>query len=266
MCTSFVCYSKKTYIGMNFDISERPIKLSMRGADQLIVTQKEGSRFLPAFGFNKSGSFMNMQMVDSNETGKYRRSKNCVHINRVFDDVLGRKTNPTELEAYLHDKVVVNVPNISVHSLIAGRERIAHVVEPGRTTLSFDGTSQDFLVLTNFPLVDFVDRDYREVTGSGAERYKTCYKLLSESQQDFNLEQGFSILGETTQTDGDFPTQLSTLAIPEEGLVYFVIKREFAKRYLFSFADDTIRTTESFVHQYQLVLGNKGVLISELVE
>jgi hypothetical protein len=72
MCTSFVLYSDKTYIGMNFDISDRPIKLSMRGTDQFLVFQKDGPSFFPAFGINRSGTFMNLLMVDPNEAGKYR--------------------------------------------------------------------------------------------------------------------------------------------------------------------------------------------------
>jgi hypothetical protein len=266
MCTSFVLYADKTYIGMNFDISDRPIKLSMRGADQLLVFQKDGPRFYPAFGINKSGTFMNLLMVEANEAGKYRRGKNCVHIIRVFDDVLGGQTSPAGLGAYLRDKAVVNVPNISVHSMVAGGDRCAYVVEPGRTNIPFDGASADFLVLTNFPLSDFVDRDYRDVTGGGADRYKTCYRMLSESEHAFDVDQGFAILEKTSQAAGDYPTQFSMLGVPEDGIVHFSIRRAFSKRYTFSFVDNTARTEKGFQHQNHRVLDNKGVLLSELGE
>jgi hypothetical protein len=264
MCTSFVLYSDKTYIGMNFDISDRPIKLSMRGTGQLLVSQKDGPSFLPAFGINRSGTFMNLLMVDPNEAGKYRRGKDCVHIIRVFDDVLAGQTSPVALGAYLRDKTVVNVPNTSVHSMVAGRDRCAYVIEPGRTNVSFDSVGGDFLVLTNFPLSDFVDRDYRDVTGGGADRYKTCYEMLSENKHAFNVDQGLAILEGTSQSAGDYPTQFSMLAVPEDGIVYFAIKREFSRRYAFSFADDTVRTGESFERQNHRVLDKKGVLLSEL--
>jgi hypothetical protein len=54
------------------------------------------------------------------------------------------------------------------------------------------------------------------------------------------------------------------LAVPEDGIVYFAIKREFSRRYAFSFADDTVRTGESFERQNHRVLDKKGVLLSEL--
>jgi hypothetical protein len=89
MCTSFVVYREKTVIGMNFDISKRPIKMVLRDDNQLIILQKENEQFLPAFGLNKNGTFINLLSVDPNEEGKYRRGKNCVHIMKLFDDVLG---------------------------------------------------------------------------------------------------------------------------------------------------------------------------------
>ena len=257
-------YAAKTYIGMNFDIPDRPIKLTLKGTDQLLVLQKDGPKFFPAFGINKSGTFMNLLMVDPNEAGRYRRSKNCIHIMRVFDAVLDGKVSLDDLGAYLQDKAVVNVPGISVHSLVAGRGRCAHVVEPGRVNIPFDGTSSDFLVLTNFPLSDFVGQNYREVTGSGADRYKTCYRMLSESEHAFGIDQGFSILQETAQSTGDYPTQFSMLAIPEDDTVHFTIGREFSRRYAFSFADNAVRTNEGFKHQNHQALGKKGVLLSEL--
>jgi hypothetical protein len=251
---------------MNFDISDRQIKLSMRGSDQLVVFQKDGHKFFPAFGINSNGTFMNLHIVDPNEAGKYRRGKNCVHIIRIFDDILNGQISPDALSDFLQGKTIVNVPNISVHSMVAGRDRCAYVVEPGRNSIPFDRASRDFLVLTNFPLSDYVDQDYHEVTGDGADRYKKCYKMLLESKNTFNADQGFAILEETSQSAGIFPTQFSMLAIPEGSIVYFAIKGEFSKRYTFSFADNTVRAGAGFEHQNHRKIDNKGVLLSELGE
>jgi hypothetical protein len=249
---------------MNFDISDRPIKLSLSGFDQLLIFQKDGSSFYPAFGINRSGSFMNLLMVDPNEAGKYRRGKGCVHIIRIFDDILGGRVSPDGLDSYLMDKTVVNVPEISVHSMIAGRDRRAYVVEPGRANIPFTSESSDFLILTNFPLSDFIDRDYRDVTGNGAERYKTCFEMLSERKHAFNVNHGFVILEATSQSAGDYPTQLSMLAVPEDETVFFATKRDFGKRFVFSFEDNTLRLQSSSTQQEGFILERKGILLSEL--
>jgi hypothetical protein len=59
-----VVYSDKTYIGMNFDISDRPIALSLKNNDPFLVSQRDGTTFYPAFGLNRSGAFMNLLMVE----------------------------------------------------------------------------------------------------------------------------------------------------------------------------------------------------------
>lgn len=264
MCTSFVLYADQTYIGMNLDISDRPIKFGMRGADQLLVTLHDGSRFSPAFGINRSGTFMNLLMVDPIEAGVYRRGKNCVHINQIYDDVLTGEIAPDALSDFLRDKAVVNVPNFSLHSMIAARDRNAYVIEPGRANLPFDGNSHDFLVLTNFPLADFADRDYRAVTGVGADRYITACAMLSERAHPFSVEQGFAILAATSQAGGDFPTQLSMLAIPEADIVYFALARDYSRRYAFSFADTTIRADAGFQSTGAWRLDGRGITFAEL--
>ena len=263
MCTSFVLYSDKTYIGMNLDISERPIALSLKGRDQFLVLQKEGPSFYPAFGLNRSGAFMNLLMVESNEAGKYRRGKDCVHIMRIFEGVLGGLIGPDALETLLREKTVVNVPSISVHSMVTGKDRYACIIEPGRTNIHLN-SSRSFLVLTNFPLSDFAESDYCAVEGAGADRHKTCYRMLLESQGAFRIDRGLAILEATAQVTGDWPTQFSMLAVPEDECLYFTLKRNYQKRYRFSFVDHVVQTDQGFARQQGHILDKKGTLLSEL--
>ena len=174
MCTSFVLCADKTYIGMNFDIFDRPILLSLKGSDQLIVLQYDGAGFQHAFGINQSGTFMNMLMVEPNEAGKYRRGKDCIHVSRLFDEILGGKFDPASVDRLLIEKAIVNGPAmVSVYNMLAMVGRQVWVVEPGRGVIPFGVTGNDFMALTNFPLSDFIGRDYSQVTGGGADRYKT---------------------------------------------------------------------------------------------
>lgn len=264
MCTSFVLYSDKTYIGMNFDISDRPISLNLKGGDQFLVMQKDGPSFLPAFGINAKGTFMNLMMVDPTGAGQYRRGKDCVHIIRIFEDVLGGKIDPEGLNQLLLDKAIVNAPAISVHSMVAGKNREALVIEPGRGNIYLDPAGENFMALTNFPLSVFQGTAYSDVTGCGAERYKTCCRMMSENQNGFSEDIGFAILEKTSQSRGDFPTQFSMLAVPEDEVVYFMLKRDFRRRFAFSFGDHNIRTENGFEIQKNRLLDKKAILLSEL--
>ncbi|MED4753070.1 hypothetical protein [Brevibacillus choshinensis] len=264
MCTSFVVHGERTLIGMNFDISERPIKLVYQKDSQLIVLQEEHGQFLPAFGINKSGTFMNLHMVEENEAGKYRRGKNCVHIMKLFEDVLGEKLALADVSAFVSDHFLVNVPGHSVQSLIAGRNQQAWVVEPGKGALDVANVDPNFLVMTNFSL--FERNENECITGevAGADRYQAVSKRLTSFQEQLELETCFSILQDAVQKDGDFPTQLSLIVVPDEGLVYFALHANFEKIYCFSFHNQHIRTEKGFQSPLQSTLTKKGVAISEL--
>ncbi|KZE68935.1 hypothetical protein AWM68_01305 [Fictibacillus phosphorivorans] len=264
MCTSFVLHKDKPYIGMNFDISKRPIKIALVGDDQLIISQKEGGRFLPAFGLNKNGTFMNLQIVDPNEEGKYRRGKNCVHIMRLFDEVLSGKVATAELPSYLQEKEVVNVPEYSVHSLIAAPNNKSYIVEPGRQYLDADSIKNDFMVLTNFSVADNLSSDLETIDGPGSERYKIVYSKIQNNVDDFSVEKGLTVLREACQFDGNYPTQLSLIFSPEENSVYFTLNGDFDKKFRFSFLENKITTISGFEKESDVVLTKKGILLSEL--
>jgi hypothetical protein len=256
MCTSFVWHGTQTLIGMNFDISERPIKLSLQD-NGFLVLQRENGQFLPAFGVNANGTFMNLLMVDECEEGKYRRGKNCVHIMRLFDDVLTERIELSDLPSFLAEKTIVNVPHYSVHSMIAGKN-VSYIVEPGRANINMSSQDQRFKVLTNFPLSDYAHETYDCVQGCGSERYQTAYAIL-EKEHTFDVDRAFSILQKTAQTDGEFPTQLSLVVIPEQGIISFTIGQHFHTRFQFSFATQQITGGTK-----PITLSKKGVLLSEL--
>jgi hypothetical protein len=249
---------------MNFDISDRPIVLALKGGDQFIATQKETDTFYPAFGLNRSGTFVNLLMVAPTETGRYRRGKNVVHIIHLFDDLLGGLLPPGSLEALLREKTVVNVPNLSLHCLVVGKDGCACVVEPGRTTTYLRGRNRNFLALSNFPLADFANQSYTATSGAGADRYQTCYRMLEETESSFSVEQGFAILEATAQYAGAYPTQVSMLAVPEDELIHFSIQRRFHRRYVFSFADHAVRTESGFTQPRCRELYKSGIRLSAL--
>jgi hypothetical protein len=264
MCTSFVVNSEQTVIGMNFDISRRPIKFVLHNDNQLFILQSEDGQFLPAFGMNKSGTFMNLLMVEPNDEGKYRRGKNCVHVMRLFDEVLSEKIQLPLLPDYLNMNTVVNVPNYSVQSMIAGIDRHSYIVEPGKKNLDLNAIDSDFMVLTNFSLSSHTDDAFEQVSKPGNERYKKAYDSIVRDKETFNSDKGFSVLKATAQHGGEYPTQLSMISMPEESLIYFTLNGDFDKIYEFSFVNNQIRTSIGFVNDKNYTLTKKGILLTEL--
>lgn len=264
MCTSFVVHLEKTFIGMNFDISRRPIKIILQGEDQILILQNDNGQFYPAFGFNGDGTFMNLLMVDPIEEGKYRRGKNCVHIMKLFEEVLSGRIEISSLKDFLDANAIVNVPNHSVHSMIGGKNRKTFIVEPGRKNIDINTTNQNFMVLTNFSLSDNIDQEYTNVKGHGSDRYIKAYETITNNKETFNIETSFVLLQETVQHDGEYPTQFSLIFIPEESKAYFTLNGDFKRIFEFSFITKQIQTVKGFTSHNSLTLTRKGVLLSEL--
>jgi hypothetical protein len=264
MCTSFVLHEDQTYVGMNFDLSERPIKMALTSDNQLLILQKEGGRFLPAIGFNKKGIFMNLHMVNPNEEGKYKRNKNSIHMMRLFDEVLTEKIKTAVLPIYLEEKEIVNVPDYSVQSLIVGPNQKSFIVEPGRKQIDTHEREDDFMVLTNFSVRDAMKHEDTELQGPGSDRYQVAFDELANRRGNFSVEQGLTILKKTAQREGDYPTQLSIIFSPEEESFYFSLKGDFKRLYKFSFSDRMITTVRGFEHDLGFLVKKKGVLLSAL--
>lgn len=263
MCTSFVKYADKTYIGMNFDISDRPIQFKLAYKQALLISQDDGTGFKASFGINHAGAFMNLQLVDPTPSAVYKRSSSNIHIFKIFEAVLDNKVTPATLMDMIGDKRLVNVPNLSLHSLITGPGRDACIIEPGRSRQPITRGKNDYLLLTNFPLADENGDLTGVVQGDGADRYTACAALLPGAA--FSVDQGFAALAASAQTGGDWPTQVSILAVPEDEQVYLSLRHDYSKRLVFSFADRTIRTDFGYAQPKSTTLPVNGVLLSDLL-
>ncbi|RDI45514.1 hypothetical protein [Falsibacillus pallidus] len=258
MCTSFVLNAEKRFIGMNFDIGDRPIKFSHTNDGRLTIFQSDSGTFLPALGMNKNGAFMNLQMVEGREEGNYRRGKNVVHIIRLFDEVLSGKLDSINLAELLSEKNIVNVPGHSVHSLLCTNQRETFIVSPGREHMDAGGGKVQ--VLTNFPLSQSASN--YSTSEPGMDRYQIVKNYLNEEENNFSIDKGFEVLEKACQSRGDYPTQLSLIFLPDEKELYFSIKRNFEDRFCFSFDKGLVSNVES---DQSWKVGKKGLLLSDLM-
>jgi hypothetical protein len=80
----------------------------------------------------------------------------------------------------------------------------------------------------------------------------------------FSLDQGLDVLAATAQKAGDYPTQFSMLATPEDEHIVFCLKHNFNKRFSFSFADGVLRTEMGFAHPHSRMLDSRGIFLTEL--
>ncbi len=248
MCTSFAINQTQALVAMNFDISSRPIGFSMPNPQQLVIVQSAQGQWLPAIGMTSTGRFINLQMLAASAVGVYRRSKDVVHMLKVFGQFLAGTIDLAALQT----QQIVNVPNHSVHSLVRDEQGQIGILEPGQTGLV---QHDQQLIQTNFSLHTTPVASLSQQPS--AERYLTCQHLLMKQQPD--LEQAFEILAATRQTSGDYPTQLALVFEPTQQTVWLTQPDQPARRWRFRFADQQLISGD---HTYQL--GKKRLLLSSL--
>lgn len=265
MCTSFVYRDQTVLVGMNFDNNGKECKLVFKDGNQFVVMVHVNGTFYPSFGVNRNGTFINDQLVDSNGEGAYKRqNENRWVTTNLIGKVLTEEIPFASLQEVLRQKTIVNTPNTSTHCMIADRLGHVHIVEPGRRNLFSPATESPFYLMTNFPLAEYQPMRPDEVRGSGADRFQTAYRRLSECQGTLDVDAGFAILEAVKQEKGEWMTEFSMISVPAERVVYFSLNGDFQKRLKFSFADSQIKTAKGFAEDICLVLTGKGITKPEL--
>lgn len=219
MCTSFVYRKNIVLVGMNFDNDGREYHVSDIDGKGFLIAVKMGDVFFPSIGISSNGIFVNDQMVDPNEKGVYKRqnAKRWV-TSKLIETILKTNINFSEIISLLEQVEIVNVPKLSTHNLIVGRNGDICVVEPGRKNIISKKEESDWFILTNFPISDYKGATPTNVTGSGSDRYMKGLNLLKKKNNQMSIQSGFSILKELQQNNSAWITELS--------LIYDVTNRE----------------------------------------
>ena len=224
MCTSFVWRSGgSVLVAMNFD---NPDPFTVEATeDRLVVRTVTARGSVPTFGVRADGTFVNHLLVDDHGQGRYKRaSRTVTHTTKLVTDILSGVVTTADLDTYLTQMTVTNVPNMCAHCLVADQFGNAWVVEPGRGTISSPASSSPFLVMTNFCLCD-VDES-AVPCGSGADRYITATKMLAD-RDSLDVGQALDILAATRQVDGQWPTAYSLIYSIPENAVYTCGRDDF---------------------------------------
>lgn len=263
MCTSFTVFSPQPLVAMNFDFYF-PVKVALMGGNQFSMMVYRNKRYRRALGINQDGTFMNIQIIGGGDKARSgRKSNTTTPVPSLLSDVLTGAIPPDKLDDYFATHTIVNRPNGSVQDVILTGEGNFYIIEPGRTIHNRDSLGGDFVLLTNFPLSQYMpitEENYKTVP---CWRYQTAYPMLKEDVP-MDVDRAFEILEAVHQKSGKYPTLFSLVWLPEEKVVYFSMSSQFNKRFKFSFADNIVRTDKGFDHYREAVLTRLGLLPARL--
>ncbi|WP_238860605.1 hypothetical protein [Clostridium sp. YIM B02569] len=232
MCTSFVYRGQDTIIGMNFDNNGMKYAIDTKNPNWFTILVDGGRGKSPSFGVDKFGRFFNNLAVDSNGKGLYRRpSKKVTHTTKLIIDIINDVICTENLEEYLKDIEVVNMPNWSCHNMICDSNANVWIVEPGRGSISNPAKSSPFYVMTNFSLWDNLYENIK----CDCNRFKTVSCALEKTKQ-VNVETAFTILDTVSQRNGEWITAFSMVYSKNLHTVYYSLNGNFNERFEYKFS------------------------------
>jgi len=157
---------------------------------------------------------------------------------------------------------LVNSSYISLHTLYADARANAFVAEPTDGATGVTPLDGDFIVMTNFPVFELVNRNGKGSEGVGADRYRTAYSMLNKAKDDFDVLDAFKILSAARMTD-EFSTQCSLVFDPVEGEIYFAMKRNYEQIWKASILTGSIESWTG-LENWSAKLGANGIQASAL--
>ena len=269
-CTSYVVYSSNIYYGMNFDYPDVVLLFT--------ITQTQNFKIFQAFfiqngdtsvicGMNSGGLFSSIQMLYPQLTSwpaPQPTDKN------LYDAYLLALYNSSDLQTALSfinllGIKVKHIPGYTLHDFFADKNKNAYVLEVGENENLITPIQNNFMVMTNFSNYDFAGKPLDQISGAGADRYKTAYEYIEANKDTFTFNNGIETLQKTIQTSGDYKTQVSFLFDPINNEVYIALKRDFTKIWKVSIGNETIETYAGFNQYTQIPITAAGISSTELL-
>ena len=268
-CTSYAVYGNKIYYGMNFDYPDVEILFT--------ITQTQNFKIFQAFfiqngdtsvicGMNSGGLFSSIQMLYPQLTSWPTPQPTD---KTLYDAYLLALYNSSDLEAAFNliktfGIKVKHIPGTTLHDFFADKNGKAYVLEVGESDNLITPIENNFMVMTNFSNYDFAGKPLDQINGVGADRYKTAYQYIEANKDTFSFNNGIETLRLTTQTSGDYQTQVSFLFDPGNNEVYLILKNDFPRIWKVSINQGTIETYSGPGPYIKLTIPDGGIIANDI--
>jgi len=271
-CTSYSVSSgeNKTLYGMNFDYQQNSrlcflIEPALqKKVFHMTFDYYKGDIGKMTVGMNTEGLFANMQLLYPSDYHGWKEGPNTNFFWEIYQESLKSFRSVKDVRVLLNERRLIQGVGVTLHSMFADKHGDALVVEAGREGNSIINKKDKFIVMTNFPINDFVNVAFQEVDGVGSERYKAAYKYLIQNSGSFCVESGMKLLKNVLNTNPSFPTRCSFVFDPEQSMVYLSLEGDFEKIWRLSIEESTIETWKGFETHKLLKIGKDGILAEQL--
>lgn len=231
MCTGFVFRGSDIVSGFNMDLADGAWEYKVYAKpDMFFIGIKAGSTVYKTHGVNSRGSFAVLPYMNAPERGVYSRGRDVKRIDLLVNDCIAGKLSLTDIKRICAENRIVNVPNLSMHSLLADGDGNALLVEAGLGCYEPTGR---FAAISNFPLLEKTAD--LSAPWYGKDRYDTACAMLQDAGDAFSVNDALKLLAAVKQ-EGEWPTRVSFVYSRNENAVYYALDRDFSaiKRHAFT--------------------------------
>ncbi|MCP4130249.1 MAG: linear amide C-N hydrolase [bacterium] len=270
-CTSFAVYSNQVIYGMNFDFANIPMKFFIAANGDIRTfhlaferTLGEMKFFVNTAGMNSKGLFASCQELHPIDENPPAKTDENIFTFEVYD-AMARNESFNEIKETCNTAQMVNIPNITLHNLIADAEGNAMVTEAGENKNNITVMDGRYMVMTNFPNCSMNNKSYTEAEGKGADRYKICHEYILDAGNNFTTGNGLELLELAYNRDPDYPTGCSMVFDPRNQEVFVALNRDFSHLWKVGLDAGTIEQHKGFNSEKEYDLNGDGVAVSELL-
>jgi len=221
MCTAFIKNGDDLLYGYNLDIDPAVWNYSLIIKKNIFsVGIKVGKTLYYTHGVNSCGNFGNLPYMNG-ETGTSTRDKDIYRIDLLVDRYIKNKISYGDITEIINTKKVINLPNVSLHSLIGDKNGNILLIEPD---YGYKKNEKNYAVASNFPIIPTLD-DYTNPF-YGKDRYDKATEILEKSDNTFSVYDGLKLLKEVSQT-GQWGTRISFVYSRNKNAVYYCFDGNF---------------------------------------
>ncbi len=269
-CTGYAVYSDETWFGMNFDYPpESEIKFTVSDYDSGLVFDMsfyDGNLdiWIPTVAMNEHGMFASLQyqcpMIEGEPDPEY--DERCIW--ELFITSINDCTSLEQVEAFIDTVKLVNMYELTLHTLIADMSGRAIIAEAGFNENLITHMDGDWIVMTNFKIADSRDISVGKIEGVGADRYRNALAFIENNFDGFVLEDAIGTLEAAVNTDEIWATKASTIYDPLNRTVYVCIDGNFNHVWKVSIDSRSIETFSGFDSDRSMQLDENGITVKDL--
>lgn len=220
MCTSIITNFHKTLIGWNLDLLDMEYKVVADDETVYIAINDAKEGWMPLFGANNRGDFIAMPTCWPYDQKSDPPNPQSANILLLDMDLLLKRKTLAEIKKIAAQNEIYSIPGVTFQAQLSDKDGNVLQITPGQGFKWFEKPL--YSIMTNFSPFK---GDSETHPWMGWDRYLKAEEILSQADGNFDVQDCFEILKETSQEI--CPTVVSMVFDISANTVYWCENRDW---------------------------------------